>query len=115
LLAASLPGHASAHKLQARGGGIWSRVVATRLRHFFRLQGHAAAGIRKMMAEYAMNQSNNADAHVTVTILISTKIIVLRFFLFIMEYPSDFSLDILCCTEGLSVIPVGQYRTRNIP
>jgi hypothetical protein len=107
LLAASLPGHAPAHKLQARGeesGAGWLQHASA----IFSASRVSSSRHPQVMAEYAMNQSKDADAHVIETILNSTKSIVLRDFLFIMIYPSDFSLDILCCTEGLSVIPVGQ-------
>jgi hypothetical protein len=46
LLAASLLGHAPADKLQARGEESGARVVATRLRHFFSLQGQQPASAK---------------------------------------------------------------------
>jgi hypothetical protein len=69
LLASSLPGHAPAHaqitgkrRENLEPGGCNTPPP------FFQPSGSAAAGICKMMAEYAMNQSKDADANVTETI-----------------------------------------------
>jgi hypothetical protein len=81
LLAASLPGHAPAHKLQARGeesGAGWLQHASAVFSASRVMQQPASA---KMMAEYAMNQSKDADAHVIETILNDTKIIFLCYFL----------------------------------